>query len=152
MYQQSSGKAKYLCSFVQHLFDSQCIENTNPSVGSKCIGGSSQPPFVVKTSERSPRQSGSEDEVKRPNQWQSMPNRNFFLWDSNWVSEIGPPVWVLFGERSIFDLVSHHKWQKGNFYRVIASGTLWWQFLTYLTSFKNLTIFDKHMTLCNFLI
>ena len=46
MYQQSLGKAKYLCSFVQRLFDSQCIENTNPSVGSKCIGGSSQPPFA----------------------------------------------------------------------------------------------------------
>ena len=65
----------------QHQSDSLCIENRNSSTGlqmyrqvistnqryrhrlsQKAITG-------VKTSERSPRQSGSKDEVKRANQW-----------------------------------------------------------------------------------
>ena len=68
-----------------HLLGSKCIFR----LGSKCIARSSQPAIAgVKTSEGSPRQSGSEEWGQKS---QSMSHWNLLLWDSNsnGVCEIG---------------------------------------------------------------
>ena len=89
MHQQYSLTDTSAWKIQIHLLGSKCIFRLGSKCIVKCIARSSQPAIAgVKTSEGSPRQSGSEEWGQKS---QSMSHWNLLLWDSNsnGVCEIG---------------------------------------------------------------
>ena len=69
MWYSSTSLTVYALRIETHRLDSKCIARLSQPTKGIVTGYRKKAITGVKTSERSPRQSGSKDEVKRANQW-----------------------------------------------------------------------------------